>query len=100
MAAEQAGNRAGIFCIPVWARQDITEVCSSSSSSSSQPFEEAAELTGVDAGAGGRDAELGLDEFRDEGDESGYYGAFSRVGEADEQEGDVAEDPHRSFGQI
>lgn len=57
-------------------------------------------LTGVDAGAGGRDAELRLDELGDEGDERGDDGAFCRVGEADEQEGHVAEDPHGCFGQI
>ena len=58
------------------------------------------QLTRVDAGAGGRDAELGLDELRDEGDESGDDGAFCRVGQADKQEGHVAEDPHGGFGQV
>lgn len=57
-------------------------------------------LTGVDAGAGGRDAKLRLDELWDEGDERGDYGALCRVGQADEQEGHVAEDPHCCFGQI
>lgn len=57
-------------------------------------------LTGVDAGAGGRDAELRLDELWDEGDESGDDGAFCRVRQTDEQEGHVAEDPHRRFGQV
>lgn len=58
------------------------------------------ELTSVDAGIGGRDPELGLDEFGDESDESGDDGAFCRVGEADEEEGHVAEDPHGSFGEV
>lgn len=58
------------------------------------------QLTGVDAGAGGRDAKLRLDELGDEGDESGDDGAFGRVGQADEQEGHVAEDPHCCFGQV
>lgn len=58
------------------------------------------QLTGVDAGARGRDAELRLDELGDEGDECGDYGAFCRVGEADEQEGHVAQDPHCCFGQV
>ncbi len=58
------------------------------------------QLTGVDAGTGGRDAKLRLDELGDEGDESGDYGAFCRVGQADEQEGHVAEDPHGCFGQV
>lgn len=59
-----------------------------------------AELTCVDASAGGRDPKLRLDELGDEGDEGGDDGALSRVGEADEEEGDVAEDPHRSLGQV
>lgn len=58
------------------------------------------ELTGVDAGAGGRDAKLRLDELWDEGDEGGHDGALRRVGQTDEQEGDVAEDPHGCFGQV
>lgn len=58
------------------------------------------QLTGVDAGVGGRDPELRLDEFGDEGDEGGDDGALRRVGQADEDEGHVAEDPHRSFGKI
>jgi len=62
--------------------------------------ESTSQLTGVDAGAGGRDAELGLDELGDEGDERRDDGAFCRVGEADEQEGHVAEDPHCRFGQV
>lgn len=57
-------------------------------------------LTGVDAGAGCWDAELRLDELGDEGDESGDDGAFCRVRQTDEQEGHVAEDPHRRFGQV
>lgn len=58
------------------------------------------QLTGVDAGIGGRDAKLRLDEFGDEGDESSDDGAFRCVGQADEQEGHIAEDPHRCFGQV
>lgn len=58
------------------------------------------QLTGVDAGAGRRNAKLWLNELWDEGDESGYYCALCRVGQADEQEGHVAEDPHCCFGQI
>lgn len=57
-------------------------------------------LTSVDAGAGGWNSKLRLDEFWDEGDESGHDRTFSRVGEADKQEGYIAEDPHCSFGQI
>lgn len=57
-------------------------------------------LTGVDARAGGRDPKLRLDELGDEGDESGDDGAFRRVGQADEEEGHVAEDPHSGFGQV
>lgn len=77
-----------------------TSSSSPSTSSSSPSPSSAALLTCVDAGAGGRDAKLGLDELGDEGDEGGYYGALRRVGEADEEEGDVAEDPHRSLGQV
>lgn len=58
------------------------------------------ELTGVDAGAGGRDAKLRLDELWDERDEGGHDGALRCVGQTDEQEGDVAEDPHGCFGQV
>lgn len=57
-------------------------------------------LTGVYAGVGGGNAELGLDELGDEGDEGGDDGALGRVGQADEQEGHVAEDAQRRFGEI
>lgn len=56
------------------------------------------ELTGVDAGAGGWDAKLRLDKLGDEGDERCDDGALCRVGQTDEQEGHVAENPHCSFG--
>lgn len=56
--------------------------------------------TCVDAGVGGRDPELRLDEFGDEGDESGDDGALGRVGEAHEQEGHVAQDPHGRLGEL
>ena len=56
------------------------------------------QLTRVDAGIGCRDPKLGLDELGDEGDERSDDGALRRVGQADEQEGHVAEDPHCSFG--
>lgn len=54
-------------------------------------------LTGVDAGAGRRDPKLRLDELWDESDESGDDGALCRVGQADEEEGHIAQDPHCSF---
>lgn len=41
-----------------------------------------------------------LDEFGDEGDEGGDDGGLGRVGEADKQEGPVAEDPQRGLGEI
>lgn len=56
--------------------------------------------TCVDAGVGGRDPELRLDELGDKGDESGDYGALSRVGQTDKQEGHVAQDPHGSLGEL
>lgn len=56
--------------------------------------------TCVDAGVGGRDPELRLDEFGDEGDESGDDGTFGRVGETHKQEGHVAQDPHGRPGEF
>lgn len=58
------------------------------------------QLTGVDACTGGRDSKLRLDKFGDESDESRDDGAFRRVGQADEQEGHITEDPHCGFGQV
>lgn len=57
-------------------------------------------LTSVDAGVGGRDAKLRFNKFGDEGDEGRDDGALCRVGQADEQEGHVAEDPQRRFGEV
>lgn len=59
-----------------------------------------AALTCVYAGVGGRDAELRLDELGDERDEGGDDGALRGVGQADEEEGHVAEDPQRRLGKI
>lgn len=56
--------------------------------------------TCVDAGVGGGDPELRLDELGDEGDESGDDGALGRVGEAHEQEGHVAQDPRGRLGEL
>ena len=57
-------------------------------------------LTGVYAGVGGGDTELWLNELGDEGDEGGDDGALRRVGQADEQEGHVAEDPQGCLGEV
>lgn len=57
-------------------------------------------LTGVNTGVGGGDAELWLNEFGDEGDEGCDNGALGRVGQTDEQEGHVAEDPQCCLGEV
>lgn len=57
-------------------------------------------LTSVDAGAGCRNPKLRFDEFWNESDESGDDGALCRVGQADEEEGHIAQDPHCSFRQV
>lgn len=59
-----------------------------------------AALTCVYAGVGGRDAELRLDKLGNERDEGGDDGALRRVGQADEEEGHVAEDPQRRLRKI
>lgn len=58
------------------------------------------QLTSVDAGAGGWDTKLRLNELGDEGDEGGDDGALRRVGQTDKQKGHVAENPNGSFGQV
>lgn len=55
-------------------------------------------LTSVNASIGGWDPKLRLDELGDESDEGSDDGALCCVGQADEQEGHIAEDPDRSFG--
>lgn len=50
-------------------------------------------LTSVYASIGSRNTKLWLNEFWDEGDKGGDDGTLCRVGEADEEEGHVAEDP-------
>lgn len=50
-------------------------------------------LTCVYAGVGGWDAELRLDKLGNERDEGGDDGALRGVGQTDEEEGHVAEDP-------
>lgn len=50
-------------------------------------------LTCVYAGVGGGDAELRLDKLGNERDEGGDDGALRGVGQTDEEEGHVAEDP-------
>lgn len=57
-------------------------------------------FTCVYAGVGGRNAELGLNEFGNEGDEGCDDGTLSCVGQADEQERHVAEDSQRSLGEV
>lgn len=56
--------------------------------------------TCVDAGVGGGDPELRLDEFGDEGDESGDDGTLGCVGETHKQEGHVAQDPPGCLGKF
>lgn len=57
-------------------------------------------LTGVYAGVGGGDTKLWLDKLGNEGDEGGDDGTLCRVGQADEQEGHVAEDPQRCLREV
>lgn len=57
-------------------------------------------LTSVYAGVGGGNTKLGFDELGNEGDEGGDDGTFCRVGQADEQEGHVAEDPQRCLWEV
>lgn len=57
-------------------------------------------LTSVYAGVGGRDPKLGFNKFGDEGDEGRDDGALCSVGQADEQEGHVAEDLQCCFGEV
>lgn len=59
-----------------------------------------AALTCVYAGVGGRDAELRLDKLGNERDEGGDDGALGGVGQTDEEEGHVAEDPQRRLRKI
>jgi len=56
--------------------------------------------TGVYAGVGGGDTKLWLYKLGDEGDEGGDDGTLCRVGQADEQEGHVAEDPQGCLGEV
>ena len=57
-------------------------------------------LTSVYAGVGGRDTKLWLNKLGNEGDEGGDDGTLCRVGQADKQEGHVAEDPQCWLGKI
>lgn len=57
-------------------------------------------LTSVDAGVGGWDTELWLNKLWNEGDEGGDDGTLRRVGQADKQEGHVAEDPQRCLREV
>lgn len=57
-------------------------------------------LTSIYAGVGGGDTKLWLNKLGDEGDEGGDDGTLCCVGQADEQEGHVAEDPQGCLGQV
>lgn len=57
-------------------------------------------LACVYAGLGCRDAKLGFNKLGNEGDERCDDGTLSCVGQADEQEGHVAEDPQSSLRKI
>lgn len=59
-----------------------------------------AALTCVYAGVGGRDAKLRLDKLGNERDEGGDDGALRGIGQTDEEEGHVAEDPQRRLRKI
>lgn len=57
-------------------------------------------LTSVNAGVGGWNTKLWLDKLWNEGDEGGDDGTLCRVGQADKQEGHVAEDPQRCLREV